>query len=163
MRWTCDHETPGHYTALKEAAAGALRRCPNCGAEAMRRKAWYEWSPPSAAWVEQQMAAVRAAGVAECESDRIEGDWSKPRLIPWLHPNHPNYRVTSEREALTVCKVWGIDPAKGGFISEKHQARALAAAHANRGAAFERLTAAQKAQVRSARQRSRTGAPPQKG
>lgn len=145
MDWGCDHDTLGHWRALGEAGEGALRRCPSCGATAYRRpgKAYAMWGPPSQAWLDAHPDDRPERGV-----DQIEGDWSKPRVIPWLPWNHPNYRVTSPKEAVRVCKEWGIDPDRGGFISETHRAAAFACAARNHRAAVAKLTPQQRATPR---------------
>lgn len=148
--WGCDHDTPGHWRALGEAGLGALRRCPACGAQAIMRRGYPEWSEPSARWKE-----THPKETAEAPYDRIEGDWSKPRVIPWLPWNHPNYKVTSHREAMRVCREWGIDPERGGFVSEAHRKRAEAAAARNTRTAVSKLTKQQRLARTASRNRSR--------
>lgn len=157
--WGCDHDTPAHWKAIEEAYQGALRRCPACGADAVRRRGYAEWSEPSRAWKEAHQPER-----VEWEADRLEGDWSKPRFIPWLPWNHPNYRVTSPQEALRVCKEWGIDP-ELGFISETHRKRAQRAAMLNTREARSKFTAERRAKQRATRATAKAGgrAPVDKG
>lgn len=149
--WGCNHDTDGHWRALGEAGCGALRRCPSCGANATMRRGYAEWSEPSQAWKD-----AHPPERAEAPYDRIEGDWSRPRVIPWLPWNHPNFKVTSHKEAMRVCKEWGIDPERG-FISEAHRQRAQEAAHRGTREAIGRLNPLQKHQRAESRRRSRTG------
>jgi hypothetical protein len=81
----------------------------------------------------------------------VSRDWSKPRAIPWLPWNHPNAKVTSHKEAMRVCREWGIDPDKGGFISEAHEKRAKLAAKRNTRVAVGKMTPADRARVLEAR------------
>lgn len=149
MSVLCDHETPGHWQALAEARAGSLRRCPVCGASARRVAGpYWGWSEPSAEFLDR---VLRERHVSVPDTSRVSSNWSEPRQIPWLPWDHPNAMVTSHREAMRVCRDWGIDPERGGFISEKHKANAFAAARRNRREAVAKMSPADQAQRQAAR------------
>lgn len=152
--WGCDHETPLHMRLLCEVAAGALRHCATCGAPAWVRPGNYGWGEPRLEWKEAWLSKNHHE---RPDMSKIVGDWSKPRLIPWLPWNHPNLFVTSPREAKRVCLEWGIDPERGGFISEAHRERAQAAATKNTREAVGKLNPLQRHRRAKARARSRAG------
>lgn len=152
MTAECDHDDEFHWQLLVDASQGRLRHCPTCGADAVRKGRYAEWGPPSRAWLDANPEAR-----ADADLGRIEGDWSKPRMIPWLPWNHPDLYVTSHREAMQVCRRWGIDPEVGGFISETHRKAAFTAAARNTRNAIERLSPAARARVRATRQAQRPG------
>lgn len=147
--WGCDHDTRGHHQALSEASKGALRSCPTCGAQARRMPGgWWGWSEPRQSW---QEAYWKARNPSVPDTSRVSGNWAEPRMIPWLPWDHPNAMVTSHKEAMRVCREWGIDPERGGFISEAHKARAFAAGRHNRAEAVAKMTAAERAERAAAR------------
>ena len=151
MDWGCDHDTGFHMKLLVEAAHGRHRHCPTCRANAYGPP-YSDFGDPCEDWKERQRKSNQAPDTSALSS--VGTDWSQPRAIPWLHPDHPNYYVTSQREAIRVCKDLGIDPERGGFISEKHRQRADMAAKANRREAFSKLSARDRAYVAQARRRS---------
>lgn len=153
MNWGCDHDTGFHMRLLVEAAHGKLRRCPTCGATAYGPP-YSDFGDPNERW----QAKYRRENPTPADSiDRVSRDWSQPRPIPWLPWDHPNYMVTSHREAVRVCRDWGIDPERGGFISPEHERRAREAARRNRRAAIAKFSAADRAKMAASRRRSRAG------
>lgn len=135
---------------LVEAAQGKLRHCPRCGATAYGPP-FSDFGDPRDDWKDRYARSIRTPNV---DLNTLSTDWSEPRTIPWLSPDHPNFYVTSQREAIRVCRDWGIDPERGGFISEEHRARAQEAARRNRPAALAKLTPAQRAAFVASRRRS---------
>lgn len=151
--WNCDHDTPFHHRLLHETAHGALRHCPRCGAHPRKMPGgWLDWGEPRESWREANRPPGVDSGILHDLAHKKCTDWSEPRPIPWLPWDHPNYFVTSEREALKVCRDWGIDPSRpGGFISEAHRERAIAAGQRNRRAAVAALSPRERAQRRAVR------------
>lgn len=135
---------------LVEAARGQMRHCPTCGANAYGPP-YSDFGDPRQDWKD---AYLKANPTPERDMTTPSRDWSQPRPIPWLPVTHPNYYVSSQREAIRVCKDWGLDPERNGFISEKHRARAVAAAAQNRGAYYAALSPREQARVQAARRRS---------
>lgn len=149
----CNHDTGFHMRLLVDAAHGRLRHCPTCGATAYGPP-YSDFGDPRADWLDAWKRSKKGASIGV---DRVSRDWSKPRPMPWLPWDHPNYYVTSHREAIRVCKDWGIDPERGGFISEAHRQRAAEAGRRNRAAALAKWTPAERAQRAAVRVKARAG------
>jgi putative FmdB family regulatory protein len=100
--YTCD--ACGPFEVVKSMAdATRPEPCPQCGTVIEH----------------QTYAAKRLNGYVGTESN-----WTGGKIIPQLHPAHPDYRVTSQRQMERVYKENGLNLETGKFVSEEAQIKA---------------------------------------
>ncbi len=93
------------YWLVKKPAHEAARPepCPDCGLKAM----------------EQDYSQKSVGGFVS-----TEGAWSEGKLVPQLHPRHPDRMVTSKRQMEQVYQKHGISLETGHFSSKEAQVKA---------------------------------------
>ncbi|MAA63877.1 MAG: hypothetical protein CL581_03730 [Alteromonadaceae bacterium] len=99
-------------------------RCPDCGPfEVSKRMAEASRPEPcpecGAVQADQDIRSKRLGGFVS-----TEGAWSEGKLVPQLHPNHPDRMVTSKRQMETVYQKHGISLDTGKFVSKQAQIKA---------------------------------------
>jgi len=77
--------------------------CPDCGLKA----------------IEQDYSQKSVGGFVS-----TEGSWSEGKLVPQLHPRHPDRMVTSKRQMEQVYRKHGISLDTGHYVSKDAQIRA---------------------------------------
>jgi len=106
-------EACGPFEVVKSMAdATRPEPCPQCGT----------------AIAHQNYGAKRLNGHVGTESN-----WTGGKIIPQLHPAHPNYRVTSQREMERVYKENGISLDTGKYVSKEAQIKATVPRHLRKG------------------------------
>ncbi len=65
---------------------------------------------------QQDMGAKNVGGYVS-----RSGNWTGGKVIPQLHPNHPDRMVTSKRQMEQVYKKHGINLDTGKFVSKEAQ------------------------------------------
>jgi putative FmdB family regulatory protein len=78
---------------------------------------------------EQNLAAKTIRGHVSTEAA-----WTSGKMIPQLHPAHPDRMVTSKRQMEAVYKKHGIDLDTGKFVSKEAQIKATVPRHLRTGA-----------------------------
>ena len=95
------------------AEASRAEPCPSCG-ELVK---------------EQDFSQKRLGGFVS-----TEGNWSGGKLVPQLHPKHPDNMVTSKRQMEKVYQKHGISLDTGHFTSKEAQiAATVPLAHRTKG------------------------------
>tara|TARA_R100001530_G_scaffold40296_1_gene30987 strand:- start:465 stop:854 length:390 start_codon:yes stop_codon:yes gene_type:complete len=81
----------------------AVATCPQCGLET----------------TEQDFTQKRVGGYVNKENA-----WSEGKLVPQLHPRHPDRMVTSKKQMEEVYRKHGISMETGHFVSKEAQIQA---------------------------------------
>jgi len=104
-------------------------RCPECGPfEVSKRMAEASRPEPcpdcGSVQQEQDVRSKRLGGFVS-----TEGNWSHGKLVPQLHPKHPDRFVTSQTQMEKVYKKHGISLDTGDFVSKDAKRKATIPAH----------------------------------
>jgi len=78
---------------------------------------------------EQNLGAKKIRGHVSTEAA-----WTGGKMIPQLHPAHPDRVVTSKRQMEAVYKKHGLDLDTGKFVSKEAQIKATVPRHLRTGA-----------------------------